>query len=217
MPHCQKRTILKNARFKKKCPIFNKKKKLFRKKPSFNWPDLKQAWRTGLGAQRAQRTKSRGPKGLQLEVGPRRAPRLLVIHNLQYLKLCYLSSFITAEPILLPSTELVFYSLFSTWLRTVVWCVVRVLLIVLCDLVFGIRSFLRIHLNNLVWGIHSSSSNNSTFSAWLCRIVWGNCSWSSSHLILFFALGWGRARHGFVSSSYLILIFGRAARHGFMV
>ena len=73
MPHCQKRTILKNARVKKKCPIFNKKKQ-FRKKPSFTWPDLKQARRTGLGARRAQRTKSRGLKGIQLEVGPRRGP-----------------------------------------------------------------------------------------------------------------------------------------------
>ena len=40
----------------------------------------------GLSARRAQRTKSRGPKGLQLEVGARRAPRLLfhiyfVLHN----------------------------------------------------------------------------------------------------------------------------------------
>ena len=32
----------------------------------------------GLSAQRARRTKSRGPQGLQLEVGARRAPRLLV-------------------------------------------------------------------------------------------------------------------------------------------
>ena len=32
----------------------------------------------GLSARRARRTKSRGPKGLQLEVGARRAPRLLV-------------------------------------------------------------------------------------------------------------------------------------------
>ena len=35
----------------------------------------------GLSARRARRTKSRGPKGLQLEVGARRAPRLLVAHN----------------------------------------------------------------------------------------------------------------------------------------
>ena len=41
-------------------------------------PDLKRAQRTGLSARRAQRTKSRGPKGLQLDVGARRAPRLLV-------------------------------------------------------------------------------------------------------------------------------------------
>ena len=32
----------------------------------------------GLSARRARRTKSRGPKGPQLEVGDRRAPRLLV-------------------------------------------------------------------------------------------------------------------------------------------
>ena len=45
-------------------------------------PDLKQAQRTGLSARRARRTKSRGPKGLQLEVGARRAPRLLVYNNI---------------------------------------------------------------------------------------------------------------------------------------
>ena len=43
-------------------------------------PDLKRAQRTGLSARRARRTKSRGPKCLQLEVGARRAPRLLVIN-----------------------------------------------------------------------------------------------------------------------------------------
>ena len=37
-------------------------------------PDLKRAWHTGLSARRAGRTNSRGPKGLQLEVGPRRGP-----------------------------------------------------------------------------------------------------------------------------------------------
>ena len=37
------------------------------------------ARRTGLSARRAQRMKSRGLKGLQLEVGARRAPRLLVL------------------------------------------------------------------------------------------------------------------------------------------
>ena len=42
-------------------------------------PDLKRARHTGLSARRAGRTKSRGPKGLQLEVGARRAPRLLVL------------------------------------------------------------------------------------------------------------------------------------------
>ena len=41
-------------------------------------PELKRARRTGLSARRARWTKSRGPKGLQLEVGARRAPRLLV-------------------------------------------------------------------------------------------------------------------------------------------
>ena len=41
-------------------------------------PDLKRARRTGLSAQRAQRAKLRGSKGLQLEIGARRAPRLLV-------------------------------------------------------------------------------------------------------------------------------------------
>ena len=39
--------------------------------------DLKRARRTGLSARRARRTKSRGPNGLQLEVGARRAPRLV--------------------------------------------------------------------------------------------------------------------------------------------
>ena len=34
----------------------------------------------GLSARRARRTKSRGLKGLQLEVGARRAPKLLVLH-----------------------------------------------------------------------------------------------------------------------------------------
>ena len=41
-------------------------------------PDLKWARRTGLSTLRARRTKSIGPKGHQLEVGARRAPRLLV-------------------------------------------------------------------------------------------------------------------------------------------
>ena len=41
--------------------------------------DLQRVQRTVLCAQRARRTRSRGPKGLQLEVGVRRAPRLLVI------------------------------------------------------------------------------------------------------------------------------------------
>ena len=50
----------------------------FKKCPIFTGPDLKRARCTGLSAQRARRTKLRGPKGLQLEVGARRAPRLLV-------------------------------------------------------------------------------------------------------------------------------------------
>ena len=41
-------------------------------------PELRRARRIGLSARRELRTKSRGPKGLQLEVGARRAPRLLV-------------------------------------------------------------------------------------------------------------------------------------------
>ena len=40
--------------------------------------DLQRARRTGLSARRAQRTMSKGPKGLQFEVGAWRAPRLLV-------------------------------------------------------------------------------------------------------------------------------------------
>ena len=47
-------------------------------------PELKRARRTG---RRARRTKSRGPKGLQLEVGAQRAPRLLGHDNN-----CFLSS-----------------------------------------------------------------------------------------------------------------------------
>ena len=43
-------------------------------------PDLRQARRIDLSARRARMTKSRGPKGLQLEVGARRAPRLLVLN-----------------------------------------------------------------------------------------------------------------------------------------
>ena len=49
----KKSTIFKtNAQFSKECP------------------DLKRAQRTSLSAQSARRTKSRGPKGLQLEVRP---------------------------------------------------------------------------------------------------------------------------------------------------
>ena len=53
-------------------------------------PDLKRAQRTGLSARRARRTKSSrpegpkaGPKGRKLEVGARRAPRLLVMDNIR--------------------------------------------------------------------------------------------------------------------------------------
>ena len=42
--------------------------------------DLQRARHTGLSARRARRTKSRGPEGLHLEVGARRAPRLLVYY-----------------------------------------------------------------------------------------------------------------------------------------
>ena len=50
-------------------------------------PDLKRAQHTGLSARRAQRTKSRGPKGVRLEVGARRAPRLLFynMHSHHYI------------------------------------------------------------------------------------------------------------------------------------
>ena len=57
----------------------------FQKMPSFTGPDLKRARRTVLSARRAPSTKSRGPKGLQLEVGARRDPRLLftnIFHNM---------------------------------------------------------------------------------------------------------------------------------------
>ena len=43
--------------------------------------DLKQARRTGLSARKAWRTKSRGPKVLQLEVGAWRALRFLVFYR----------------------------------------------------------------------------------------------------------------------------------------
>ena len=49
---------------------------------------------------RAQRTKSRGPKGLQLEVGARRAPRLLVKHIIQYTP-CSLGSILWILPVAL--------------------------------------------------------------------------------------------------------------------
>ena len=42
---------------------------------------------------RAQRTKSRGPKGLQLEVEARRAPRLLVIYIFISTFICSFSTF----------------------------------------------------------------------------------------------------------------------------
>ena len=64
----KKSHFLKNALFSKKVPIF-------KKCSIFTGPDLKRAWRTGLSARRAQRTKSRGPKGLQLKVGAWRPPR----------------------------------------------------------------------------------------------------------------------------------------------
>ena len=52
----------------------------------------------GLSARRARRTKSRGPEGLQLEVGARRAPKLLVYI---YLSMSYMASSWTAIAILL--------------------------------------------------------------------------------------------------------------------
>ena len=48
------------------------------KNPKNGRPDLDQAQCTGLSARRVRRRKSRGPKGLQLEAGAQRAPRLLV-------------------------------------------------------------------------------------------------------------------------------------------
>ena len=88
LPHFQnlpqflkKCPIFKIRHIFKKCPIFKKNAAYsqnapFKKCPTFNGPDLKQARRTGLSARRARRTKS---TGLQLEVG---APRLLVSSNL---------------------------------------------------------------------------------------------------------------------------------------
>ena len=52
-------------------------------------PDLKRAQRTGLSARRTRRTKSRGPKGLQLEVRARRSPRLLVFLYSPYKYMLY--------------------------------------------------------------------------------------------------------------------------------
>ena len=60
--------------------LFSKKWPIFQKCPIFTGPNLKRARHTGLSARMARKTKSRGPKGLQLEVGARRAPRLLVCH-----------------------------------------------------------------------------------------------------------------------------------------
>merc|ERR1711888_152912 len=58
-------------------------------------PDLKRAQRTGLSGRRVRRTKSSrpegpkaGPKGRYLEVGARRAPRLLVF-NIDECKMVY--------------------------------------------------------------------------------------------------------------------------------
>ena len=56
----------------------------FQKCAIFTGPDLKRARRTGLSARRVQRMKSRGLKGLQLEVGARRAARLLVFEYFPY-------------------------------------------------------------------------------------------------------------------------------------
>ena len=58
----------------KKCTIW--KKAQFSK--NFTGPDLKRTQCTSLSARRVRRTKSRGLKGLQLEVRAQRAPRLLV-------------------------------------------------------------------------------------------------------------------------------------------
>ena len=61
-------------------------------------PDLKRAQRTGLSARRARRTKSSrpegpkaGPKSRKLEVGARRAPRLLVGNKNFYSQILSLS------------------------------------------------------------------------------------------------------------------------------
>ena len=96
-PNFKKITFFqKNDPFSKKRPNFKKTTQFqkndpflkFKKCPIFTGPDLKGARRTGLSAQRARRTKSSrpegpkaGPKGRHLEVGARRAPRLLVFYN----------------------------------------------------------------------------------------------------------------------------------------
>ena len=63
--------------FSKKLPHFQHNALFSQKWHIFTGLDLKRARSTGLSARRAWRTKSRGPKGLHLEVGARRAPRLL--------------------------------------------------------------------------------------------------------------------------------------------
>ena len=52
----------------------------------------------GLSARRARRTKSRGPKGLKLEVGARRAPRLLV-NSYNHIFSCQKRKHLTKEPV----------------------------------------------------------------------------------------------------------------------
>ena len=78
--HEKKKNDKKKIKNKKK--TFSQKWPIFKKYPIFTGPDLKGARRTVLSAQRARRSKSRGPKGLQLEVGAQRAH--ISTHLLKY-------------------------------------------------------------------------------------------------------------------------------------
>ena len=128
-------------------------------------PDLKRAQRTGLSARRARRTKSRGPKGLQLEVGARRAPRLLVLHMfytlcetfyIQYFTLyIFFIAYIMFYPISL--TDMVFHILsfifktlfpiLFTWHSINLWS--------LTDMVFHISCFILRTLYFILFTLHA--------------------------------------------------------------
>ena len=79
----------KDAQSSKKDPfsknvLFSQKWPTFKKCPIFTRPHLRRVRPTILSARRVRRTGSKGPKGLQLDVGARRAPRLLVMHIIKH-------------------------------------------------------------------------------------------------------------------------------------